>query len=232
MRFEKEREEVRRAGMKLDRYGLIALSGGNVSLRLSSGEILVTPSGLIYEDMVPEDVLVMTLEGKILEGERSPSVDTGALLYIFEKMPHINAVIHTHQPAATAVGLVAEELPCCVTTLANAVKGAVKVCPFSSAASLDMGIQTVENAGEQLAVILKNHGVIALGTSLKEALYSCIYLEEGAKTYIYARSMSSQVVCLTPAQTRQAVEVFKYYGQGKPPMPEGLTQTPGSSHRD
>jgi L-ribulose-5-phosphate 4-epimerase len=225
MLYEKEREEVRVAGMKLDRYGLIALSGGNVSLRLPSGEILVTPSGMIYEDMVPSDVLVMDIEGKIIEGERSPSVDTVALLYIFKKMPHINAVIHTHQPFATAVGLVADELPCVVTTLPNATKGPVKVCSFSSAASIDMGVQTVNNAGNTLAVILKSHGVIAIGTSLKEALYSCVYLEEAAKTYVYAKSMSDKVACLKPEQWQQAVETFKYYGQGKPPMPEELRKT-------
>ncbi|MDR2434484.1 MAG: class II aldolase/adducin family protein [Treponema sp.] len=225
MLYEKEREEVRIAGTKLDRYGLIALSGGNVSLRLLSGEILVTPSGMVYEDMVPSDVLVMDIEGTIIEGERAPSVDTVALLYIFKKMPHINAVIHTHQPFATAVGLVTDELPCVVTTLPNATKGPVKVCPFSSAASIDMGIQTVNNAGSTLAVILKSHGVMAIGTTLKEALYSCVYLEEAAKTYVYARSMSDKVACLKPEQWQQAADTFKYYGQDKPPMPDELRKT-------
>jgi L-ribulose-5-phosphate 4-epimerase len=225
MKFEKERKQVIEAGIKLDRYGLVALSGGNVSLRMPSGEFLVTPSGMIYEDMVSGDILVLDRGGNVIEGERSPSVDTEALLYIFNKMPQINAVIHTHQPYATAVSLVADELPCIVTTLPNATKGAVKVCPFSSAASVDMGIQTVENCGDTLAVILKCHGVIALGTSLKEALYSCVYLEEAAKTYVFARAMSDKVASLSPAQVRQAVEIFKFYGQGKAAMPENLTKT-------
>ena len=225
MLFEQEREEVRIAGTKLDRYGLIALSGGNVSRRMPSGEILVTPSGMIYEDMVSSDVLVMDIEGKIIEGERAASVDTIALLYIFKHMTQINAVIHTHQPYATAVGLVTDELPCMVTTLPNATKGPVKVCPFSAAASIDMGIQTVNNAGSTLAVILKHHGVIALGTSLKEALYSCIYLEEAAKTYVAARSMSDKIPSLRPEQWQQAADTFKYYGQDKPPMPDELRKT-------
>ena len=225
MLFEKEREQVRQTGIKLDRYGLIALSGGNVSVRMPSGEFLVTPSGMIYEDMVSSDVLVVSEDGKVLDGERTPSVDTEALLYIFGKMPHINAVIHTHQPYATAVGLIADELPCIVTTLPNAVKGPVKVCPFSSAASIDMGVQTVENCGDTLAVILKNHGVMALGTSLKEALYSCVYLEEAAKTYIFARSVTDNIASLSSAQIKQAVEVFRYYGQGKEAIPAELTKT-------
>lgn len=224
MKFENERKQVIHAALKLDRYGLIALSGGNVSARMSTGEILVTPSGMIYEDMVAEDILVVDIEGNVIEGARSASVDTGALLYIYKHMPHINAVIHTHQPFATAVGLVADELPCIVTTLPNATKGPVKVLPFASAASIDMGIHTVEHAGDQLAVILKNHGVIALGTTLKEALYACVYLEEAAKTYVYARGMSADVAQLTPAQVAQAVDVFKYYGQGKAPMPDEVTK--------
>ena len=74
--FEKEKQEVIKAGMKMDRYGLIALSGGNVSVRMPTGEILVTPSGMIYEDMVPDDVLVVDIDGNVLEGSRKPSVDT------------------------------------------------------------------------------------------------------------------------------------------------------------
>ncbi|MCC8117003.1 MAG: class II aldolase/adducin family protein, partial [Planctomycetes bacterium] len=70
-----------KAGRTRDRYGLIALSGGNVSVRMPSGEILITPSGMIYEDMVPDDVLVMDLEGKVLEGGRKPSSDTDGILY-------------------------------------------------------------------------------------------------------------------------------------------------------
>jgi len=224
MKFEDKRKEIIKAGIKLDRYGLIALSGGNVSLRMESGEILVTPSGMVYEDLKPSDILVINMDGNVLDGTLAASVDTQALLYIYRHMPKVNSIIHTHQPYATAVSLVADELPCCITTLANATKGAVKVCPFVSAASIDMGVQTVEHAGDTLAVILKNHGVIALGDSLKQALYACIYLEEAAKTYVIARSMGGEIAMLTPDQIDQAVKIFEYYGQGNAPIPEELTR--------
>ena len=96
--LEKEKAEIIAAGVKLDRYGLISLSGGNVSMRIDEETLLVTPSGMMYEEMVPEDVLVMALDGTIIEGARRPSVDTIAIRYIFQKMPAVNAVIHTHQP--------------------------------------------------------------------------------------------------------------------------------------
>ena len=133
--FEKEKADVLKACLRMDKYGLIALSGGNVSLRMPTGEVIVTPSGMIYEDMVPEDMLVVDLDGNVIEGERKASVDTLALLYIFKHRPDLNCVIHTHQPYATGLGLVMDEIPCNLTTLANATQGPVKVAPYSSAAS-------------------------------------------------------------------------------------------------
>ncbi|MTI58461.1 MAG: class II aldolase/adducin family protein [Firmicutes bacterium] len=220
--YEKEKEEVIKAGIKLDRYGLIALSGGNISYQVDEDRVLVTPSGMIYEDLVADDIILMDLSGKSIEGNRKASVDSKALLYIFNNMPEVNAVIHTHQPYATALGLVQNEFKCNLTTLANATKGSVNVCPFSSAASEQMGIEAVENLKGKLAVILKHHGVIAVGNSLKEALYSCIYLEEAAKTYCIAKSMSDNVAMMTETQIDQAVKVFDYYGQGKEGVPDLL----------
>lgn len=224
MMFEKERLEVIKAGMKLDRYDLIALSGGNISVRMPSGEILMTPSGMIYEDMVPEDVIVMTVDGDIIEGERKPSSDTKALLYIFQHRPDINAVIHTHQPYATAIGLVQDEFEVNLTTLANATHGNVKVTPFSSANSIDMGIDTVKYLGDSLAIIMRHHGVMAVGDSLMQALYACIYMEEAAKTHVAAMSMGGKMKHMNAAQVQQAVDVFKYYGQNAPQTPEELTR--------
>ncbi|MDO4311740.1 MAG: class II aldolase/adducin family protein [Eubacteriales bacterium] len=218
--YEQEKIAIIEAGKKLDRYGLITLSGGNVTLRMPTGEILVTPSGMIYEDMVPEDVLVMDINGNIIEGERKPSVDTVALLYILKNMPEVNAVIHTHQPYATGVGLITDEVPCNLTTLANATRGSVKVCPYSSAASEQMGKEVVENIGDRLAVILKHHGVIGVGDSLKQALCACVYLEEAAKTYSVACSVDKNVPELTAEQIERAVEIFKHYGQGTPELPK------------
>lgn len=220
--YDKEKKEVINAGIKLDRYGLIALSGGNVSLKVDKDRVLVTPSGMIYEELETDDIILMDLSGKVIEGDRKASVDTKALLYIYNNMPEINAVIHTHQPYATALGLVEEEFKCNLTTLANATKGSVNVCPFSSAASEQMGIEAVENLNGKLAVILKNHGVITVGNSLKQALYSCVYLEEAAKTYCIAKSMSDNVAMMTAEQIEQAVKIFDYYGQGKDNVPDEL----------
>ncbi len=206
----------------MDKYGLIALSGGNVSLRMPGDLVIVTPSGMIYEDMVPEDMLVVDMEGNIVEGERKASVDTLALLYIFKHRPDVNCVIHTHQPYATGLGLVMDEIPCNLTTLANATQGPVKVAPYSSAASIQMGVEAVENLGDQLAVVLKHHGVIGIGNSLKQAMYSVVYLEEAAKTIFVGYCIDKNMPMFTQEQIDRAVRVFKYYGQGTGELPEDL----------
>lgn len=209
--YEQERQAVIDAGRKLHAYRLISLSGGNVSLRLGD-HFLVTPSGMGYEGLVPSDICVVDEEGNLQEGTRRPSVDSVALLHIFKQMPEVNAIIHTHQVYATAIGLVQDQLPAAVTTLVNATLGPVEVAPYSSAASLDMGVKTVEHIGESRAVILKNHGVVTVGSSLKEALYAAVYLEDAAKTYCIARMMGEPAE-LTPPQIREAVAVFEDYGQ-------------------
>jgi L-ribulose-5-phosphate 4-epimerase len=210
--YEIEKRAIIDAALALKEYNLIALSGGNVSLRLDNGHILVTPSGMSYKGMVEDDIIVMTLSGEVVEGERRPSVDTEALLHIYQNLTEVNSVIHTHQVYATAAGLVTDVLPCAVTTLPNATLGAVNVAPYSSAASLEMGIEAVKHLDGKRAVILKHHGVITVGGNLKEALYAAVYLEDGAKTWLVARSVA-EVPILNESQIQKAVEVFADYGQ-------------------
>lgn len=211
--FENEKQAVLDAALKLDRYGLIALSGGNVSWRMPTGEVLVTPSGMMYDDMVADDVLVVDIDGNVLEGTRKASVDTEALLYIFKEKPEVNAVIHTHQPYATGLGLVMDEIPCNLSTMANATEGPVTVASYGDPGSLSMGVEAVRAIGDRLAVVLKHHGVIAVGRDLRQALFSCVYLEEAAKTVTVALSTGKPMATMTQAQIDEAVAVFHRYGQ-------------------
>ena len=213
--YEKEKQDIINAALALKEYRLIALSGGNVSIRKpDQGHILVTPSGIMYETMVPDDIVVIDASGAVVEGTRRVSVDTEAILYIYKHKPEVNSVIHTHQVYATAVGLVEDELPAAVTTLPNATLGPVTVAPYSSAASLEMGIHTVKYINNKRAVILKNHGVITVGGNLKEALYAAVYLEDAAKTYLVAKSIGNPAL-LDEEQVKVAVQKFEDYGQEK-----------------
>jgi L-ribulose-5-phosphate 4-epimerase len=212
--YEKEKQAVIDTALTIKEYGLVALAGGNVSMRLPEGDILVTPSGTYYETMAPEDVLLMDIDGNIKEGALKPSVDTVALLYIYRHMPEVNAVIHTHQVYATAVGLIEDKLPAVTTTLSNVTLGEVNVAPYSSPASLSMGVETVENIGGKRAVILKHHGVVTVGGNLKEAMYAAIYMEETAKAYLAAKA-AGVPARLTQEQSDHAAAIFKDVGQSR-----------------
>jgi len=210
--YESEKKAVLDAAIEIKRNNLISLSGGNVSVRLPDGNFLVTPSGMIYEEMIPDDVVCVDASGKVIEGCRRPSSDLDALLYIFQKMPWVNAVIHTHQPWATAVGLVTDVFPACLVTMIDANRGDVHVAPFTPSGEKQMGVLTVEYAHDAWAVILKHHGVMAFGPTLKDAVYSAVYLEESAKTYMIAKSVG-EVPALDPALVAIEADSWKNYGQ-------------------
>lgn len=210
--YEQDKQDIIYAALEIKNYGLIALSGGNVSVRKENGDVIVTPSGMSYETMRVDDLIVMNAKGERIEGTLRESVDTVALRYIFDNLPEVNAIIHTHQPYATAIGLIGDSFPPALTTLANVTLGAINVAPYCSAASIDMGVQTVKYLQGKRAVILKHHGVIAVGGDLKEALYAAIYMEEAAKAYLAAKA-AGNVAIMTEEQTRDAVEIHKTYGQ-------------------
>jgi L-ribulose-5-phosphate 4-epimerase len=210
--YQTEKKNLIAAGIELDRQKLIALSGGNLSCRASESHVVVTPSGMSYAEIGPGDMVVVTLDGTVVEGSRRPSVDTTALLHIYARLPEVRAVIHTHQVYATAVGLVAPRLPAIATTLVNAVLGDVNVAPYASAASIDMGVLAVEHLKGRRAVILKHHGVITVGETIRQALYAAVYLEDAARMYLAARSIAEPPE-LSAEQVQRAVDVFKDYGQ-------------------
>ena len=215
--YEKDKQEIIETAREIHRIGLVQLTGGNVSVREPNGDIVVTPSGMPYEPMTTDQVLVLNKDGEVIEGTLRPSVDTIALKYIYDHMPEINAIIHTHQPYATAVGLIGDVFPAMCTTLCNACYGSVNVAPYSAAASEDMGIKTVEYIGGKHAVILKHHGVIAVGEDLHKATQACVYLEDAAKCYLAAKAASptGEIAMMTPEQEAEAVQTFKDYGQKK-----------------
>ena len=168
--FEEQKKQILDAALEIKANRLISLSGGNVSMRVGENRYLVTPSGMRYETMTPADICLIDENCNVVEGTRKPSSDSSALIYMFQHMPHINAIIHTHQPWATAAGFAVDELPEFQVTIIDACRNPVKVAPFTPSSAIGMGILATEYAGDSLAVILKHHGVVAFGANMEEAL--------------------------------------------------------------
>ena len=182
-------------------------------MRVGDDTYLVTPSGMIYEKMVPEDVCVINGKCEVLEGIRKPSSDSSALIYMFEHMPQVNAIIHTHQPWATAAGFAVDTLPDFLVTIMDACKNPVKVAPFTPSSAIGMGILATQYAGDSLAIILRHHGVLTWGKDLEEALFAAVYLEESAKIFVLAKSMGVDIPVLDPELISEEKEGWKMYGQ-------------------
>lgn len=197
----------------MQKYGLVVLSGGNVSMRMGSDAILVTPSAMGYETMVPDDIVMVSMNGETMEGKRRPSSDTKALLYMFRKMPSVNVILHTHQPYASALGLVCDELPANQIPVIDELHAAVRVAPFTRSSDEGMGILAVEYAGEALAVILRHHGALAWGRSIDQALSAAVYLEEACKSYLAALATGRPIPLLSPRQIAEESVERGYYGQ-------------------
>lgn len=213
MKYEQERQQVIDCARAMEAHGLITMSGGNVSMRMPDGNFLVTPSGMEYTTMSIDDIVLIDEKGATVEGFRRPTSDYKAILYIFKHMPKMNVVLHTHQPQAVALSLVADELPVITTTMVDEVCGAVPVAPFTVSSDEGMGIATVNYAKDALAVILKQHGVMAYGETLGEALSAAVYLEESCKVYLSVLATGCRVPVLTAEQIAAEDAPREFYGQ-------------------
>lgn len=196
----------------MEEYGLIRMSGGNVSLRIDD-LVLVTPTAMGYDDMLPEDIVVCDLEGNVVEGKRRPTSDLSAILYVLKNREDIKAIIHTHQPKATALSLVCDILPVISSTMVDEIKDEVRVAPFTISSDVGMGIETIKYAGRSLCVILKNHGVMAFGKNLEQALSAAVYLEESCDIYLQALATNKTISVLSREQIEAEDEPRGYYGQ-------------------
>ena len=213
MLYELERQELIDTALKMRENNLIKMSGGNVSRRMNEKHIIVTPSAMDYDTMLASDIVVVDNEGEIVEGKRRPTSDLSAIIYIFKHMPWVNVIIHTHQPKATAVSLICDELPCICTTMVDELHGPVKVAPFTISSDVGMGKYTVEYAGNSLGVILRHHGAITYGKSIDQALCAAIYLEETCAVYLDALATGREVKQLTDQEVADEDAPRGYYGQ-------------------
>jgi len=167
----------------LPKHGLVAMTSGNVSARDSeSGLVVVKPSGVDFEDLRPEDVCVVDLQGKVMEGRLKPSVDTATHLYIYRHMPHVDSVIHTHSNYATAFAALGKPIPCYLTAIADEFGGPIPVSDYAAIGGEEIGRQVVEKIGLCPAILMKNHGVFTVGRTVEDAFKAAVMVEDVAKT--------------------------------------------------
>ena len=215
------RREVAAAHRELMRAGLVTWTAGNVSARVPGEDLVVIkPSGLSYDELTPETMVVVDRLGNVVEGDLVPSSDTATHLYLYRSLDSVGAVTHTHSPYATAWAAQGLAIPCVLTAMADEFGGDIPVGPFARIGGEEIGVAVVETlAGSRSpAVLMRNHGVFTIGATTRDALQAAVMCEDVARTVLLARTLG-ELTRLDPRDIDALHDRYQnVYGQ---PTPEG-----------
>ena len=187
--LEQLRIQVARLHLELPKNNLVTWTAGNLSARdFESERLVIKPSGLLFEELTRENMVVTDLNANVLEGNLKPSSDTATHAYIYRHMPHIGGIVHTHSPYATAWAANAREIPCVLTAMADEFGGPIPCAGFALIGGEEIGLEVarVLTGHRSPAIILQNHGVFALGKNARDAVKAAVMCEDVARTVFLA----------------------------------------------
>jgi L-ribulose-5-phosphate 4-epimerase len=210
------RREVAALHAELPKYGLVVWTAGNVSARVPGHDLLVIKtSGVAYDDLTPENMVVCDLDGKVVEGEHAPSSDTEAQAYVYRHLPHVGGVVHTHSPYAVAWAARGEAIPCVTTMCADEFGGEIPVGPFAIIGDDSIGRGIVETLRESRspAVLMQNHGVFTVGPNAKSAVKAAVMCEDVARSVHLSRQLGQPIPIAQPSVDALYDRYQNVYGQ-------------------
>ena len=213
--LEQLRQNVWAANLALPKNGLVLWTSGNASARdPETNLVVIKPSGVHFEDLTPECLVIVDLEGNVVEGTLKPSVDTASHLYVYRHRADVNGMIHTHSPYATSFALRGEPLPIYTTTSAGMFGCEIPVSDFATIGEEEIGQEIVEKIGQCTAILMRNHGVFTIGATVDKALKAAVLLEETAQVVHYAM-LRGPLTPLPPEVVKAGYETYNStYGQG------------------
>lgn len=181
--LEKLKQELYELHMELPKNNLVTWTGGNVSARdPETGYVAIKPSGVRYEALRPGHMVVVDLEGNIIEGDLKPSSDTTSHLYIYRHRSNVGGIVHTHSRYATAFAALGRPIPVYLTAMGDEFGCPIPCGPFALIGGDEIGKIVVETIGESPAVLLKNHGVFTIGKDAEAAVKTAVMVEDVAAT--------------------------------------------------
>ncbi|MFD7902380.1 L-ribulose-5-phosphate 4-epimerase [Kitasatospora sp. NPDC059747] len=186
------RQQVSELHQELVRYGLVVWTAGNVSARIPGEDLLVIkPSGVPYDELSAQNMIVCDLDGNVVEGDHSPSSDTAAHAYVYRHMPEVGGVVHTHSTFACAWAARGEAVPCVLTAMADEFGAEIPVGPFALIGddSIGRGIVDTLKGHRSPAVLMQNHGVFTIGNDAKAAVKAAVMCEDVARTVHISRQL-------------------------------------------
>lgn len=214
--LEELKQAVCWANRELPRQGLVTMTSGNVSGRDFDKQLaVIKPSGVSFDDLKPEEMVVVDLEGKVVEGKLKPSVDTATHLYVYRHMPEVGSVIHTHSNYATSFAALGQGIPVCLTAMGDEFGCPVPCSGYAKIGGEEIGAEIVKTIGKSPAVLIKNHGVFAVGKSVRAALKAAVMVEDIAKT-MHLAMLRGKPIEIPPEEVKRLWDVYhSNYGQEK-----------------
>jgi L-ribulose-5-phosphate 4-epimerase len=204
------REEVCRLHAELTRNELVIWTAGNVSARVPGHDLMVIkPSGVAYDELTPDVMVVCDLHGEVVDGDLAPSSDTAAVAYVYRHMPEVGGVVHTHSTYATAWAARGEPVPCVLTMMADEFGGEIPIGPFALIGSDAIGRGIVETlrASTSTAVLMQNHGPFTVGKDARSAVKAAVMCEDVARTVHIARQLGEPI----PIAEDDVASLFERY---------------------
>jgi L-ribulose-5-phosphate 4-epimerase len=181
--LESLREQVWRANAALPANRLVAWTSGNVSGRdPKTGLVVIKPSGVLFEELTPENMAIVDLEGNLVEATLGPSTDTASHLSIYKHRPDVNGIVHTHSNYATAFAAAGKSIPVCLTAIADEFGTAIPCAKYVRIGDQEIGEEVARQIGRSPAILMKQHGVFTIGATIQKALKSAVMVEDIAKT--------------------------------------------------
>jgi len=188
------RREVCALHGELVRNGLVVWTSGNVSARVPEEDLMVIKaSGVPYDALTPEAIVVCDLDGALVEGSLAPSSDAATHGHVYRSMPGVGGIAHTHSPYATAWAAHGEPIPCVLTAMADEFGGEIPLAPFAPIGGDEIGREIVAtlDGHRSPAVLLRGHGVFALGAGPRDAVKAAVMCEDAARTVHLARALGA-----------------------------------------
>ena len=195
MLLQKEREMIVAYGKKMLSAGLTRGTGGNLSIYDRNLELMaITPSGIPYEEIEAEDILIMKLDGTIVEGNKTPSSEHTMHEIVYRTREDVGAMLHMHSTFAVTLACLNEDLPALDYRVAYSRERSVKCAPYASFGTPDLAVNALKTMGNQNAVLLTNHGMNVVGPDLPKAFAIAEQLEFCAELYVRARTIGKPVI--------------------------------------
>lgn len=207
MKYTKEREEFKKVIGRVLKYNLTVGTWGNMSMRVDKDKFLITPSAMDYEEMKEGDLVLMDTEGNIISGEK-PSTEKYLHIEIYKRREDVGGILHVHAVYSGVFSVVGKPLPPLTEDMAQGIGGEVEITDYVPPGTKELAMEALRHLKDKQAVIIKNHGLVTVGDTLKEAFKVATLVERGAEIFILSHLIGKPVI-LSPEEVKNLRKMYK-----------------------